>query len=86
MLMKYSRFNKIKWTTPKVATVGAQLPINKLTDQLRGEVARSGFSEALTFALVNNIPLVRPTITSPSARMRTALPISAVLTMGRLLW
>ena len=30
-----------------------QLPINKLSDQLRSSIAESGFTEALTFALVN---------------------------------
>ena len=30
-----------------------QLPINKLTDQLRTGVAQAGFTEALTFALVS---------------------------------
>ena len=29
-----------------------QLPVNKLTDQLRTGVAQAGFTEALTFALV----------------------------------
>lgn len=32
-------------------TVAQQLPINKLTDQLREQVAQSGFTEALTFSL-----------------------------------
>ena len=31
-----------------------QLPVNKLTDQLRVGVAQAGFTEALTFALVYN--------------------------------
>ena len=30
-----------------------QLPVNKLTDQLRTGVAQAGFTEALTFALVS---------------------------------
>lgn len=29
-----------------------QLPLNKLTDQLRVELAQAGFTEALTFSLV----------------------------------
>lgn len=37
----------------QVVTQGKQLPINKLTDQLRREVAAAGFNEALTFALVS---------------------------------
>lgn len=44
-------FNKIEWTQPKVATVGRQQPVNKLTDQLRAVVAQAGYHEALTFAL-----------------------------------
>eukprot|EP00052_Salpingoeca_macrocollata_P035313 m.14262 g.14262 ORF g.14262 m.14262 type:complete len:606 (+) comp7821_c0_seq1:917-2734(+) len=44
-------YNNIKWTQPKVHTVGKQLPVNKLTDQLRAVVAQAGYDEALTFAL-----------------------------------
>lgn len=44
-------FNNVKMTFPKTNTVGHQLPVNKLTDQLRLEVALAGFTEALTFAL-----------------------------------
>ena len=33
--------------------MGRQLPINKLTDQLRHVVAQAGYNEALTFALVS---------------------------------
>eukprot|EP00049_Salpingoeca_infusionum_P010246 m.173816 g.173816 ORF g.173816 m.173816 type:complete len:625 (+) comp14587_c0_seq9:403-2277(+) len=44
-------FNNIVWTTPKVVTAGRQLPVNKLTDQLRHSIATCGYSEALTFAL-----------------------------------
>ena len=32
-----------------------QLPVNKLSDQLRLEVALAGFTEALTFALVMSL-------------------------------
>lgn len=44
-------YNNIVKTTPKTLTVAQQLPINKLTDQLREAVAQSGFTEALTFSL-----------------------------------
>jgi len=44
-------YNNIEKTTPKTLTVAQQLPINKLTDQLRESVAQSGFTEALTFSL-----------------------------------
>lgn len=36
---------------PPTSTTGRQLPINKLTEQLRFEMAHAGFTEALTFAL-----------------------------------
>merc|ERR1712147_209145 len=36
---------------PKTLTVAQQLPVNKLTDQLREAVAQAGFTEALTFSL-----------------------------------
>lgn len=32
--------------------IGRQYPLNKLTDQLREQIAQAGFTEALTFALV----------------------------------
>lgn len=45
-------YNNIKKTFPKTATVAQEFPLNKLSDQLRDEISRSGFTEALTFALV----------------------------------
>lgn len=44
-------YNNIVKTIPKAMTIAQQLPINKLTDQLREQVAQSGFTEALTFSL-----------------------------------
>lgn len=44
-------FNNIKMTLPKTSCVAKQLPVNKLSDQLRESVAQAGFTEALTFAL-----------------------------------
>jgi len=44
-------YNNIVKTIPKTLTVAKQLPINKLTDQLREAVAQAGFTEALTFSL-----------------------------------
>ena len=38
---------------PPTNTIGKQLPINKLCDLLRVDVAAAGFCEALTFALVS---------------------------------
>nr|ALS04329.1 phenylalanyl-tRNA synthetase beta chain [Acartia pacifica] len=44
-------YNNIEKMTPHTLTVAKQLPINKLTDQLREGVAQCGFTEALTFSL-----------------------------------
>lgn len=44
-------FNNIIRTTPRAYTVANQLPLNKLTELLRHDLAASGFTEALTFAL-----------------------------------
>ncbi|XP_063061076.1 phenylalanine--tRNA ligase beta subunit [Engraulis encrasicolus] len=44
-------FNNIPRTTPKTYTVANQLPLNKLTELLRTDLAAAGFTEALTFAL-----------------------------------
>ncbi|XP_048845163.1 phenylalanine--tRNA ligase beta subunit [Brienomyrus brachyistius] len=44
-------FNNIVRTTPRTYTIGNQLPLNKLTELLRMEMAAAGFTEALTFAL-----------------------------------
>lgn len=46
-------YNKIKRTVPKTSTIGEQLPLNKLSDLLRYPIAQAGFTEALTFSLVN---------------------------------
>lgn len=46
----YGYDNIIK-TLPKSATISSQVPLNKLSDQLRNEVARCGYTEALNFAL-----------------------------------
>ena len=47
-------FNNIPKTHPKTSTVGRQLPINKLTDLLRIEVAQFAFVEVLTMALCSH--------------------------------
>ncbi|XP_051963610.1 phenylalanine--tRNA ligase beta subunit-like [Xyrauchen texanus] len=44
-------FNNIVRTTPRTYTVANQLPLNKLTELLRQDLASAGFTEALTFAL-----------------------------------
>ena len=40
-------YNNIVKTTEKTLTVAKQLPINKLTDQLREATAQAGFTEVL---------------------------------------
>uniref|UniRef100_A0A672NGI7 Phenylalanine--tRNA ligase beta subunit n=1 Tax=Sinocyclocheilus grahami TaxID=75366 RepID=A0A672NGI7_SINGR len=44
-------FNNIVRSTPRTYTVANQLPLNKLTELLRQDLAAAGFTEALTFAL-----------------------------------
>lgn len=45
-------YNKIKKTFPKTATIAEEFLLNKLSDHIREEVSRCGFTEALTFSLV----------------------------------
>lgn len=44
-------YNNIQWTIPQTVTVGRELPINQLTELLRGECAMAGYTEILTWAL-----------------------------------
>lgn len=44
-------YNNIKRTLPPTMHIGRQYPLNKLTEQLREQIAQAGFTEALTFAL-----------------------------------
>ncbi|XP_075425795.1 phenylalanine--tRNA ligase beta subunit [Ascaphus truei] len=44
-------FNNIQRTIPRTYTIANQLPLNKLTELLRQDLAAAGFTEALTFAL-----------------------------------
>lgn len=44
-------YNEIKKTIPQMSTIAAEFPLNKLTDQIRIELAQAGFTEALTFSL-----------------------------------
>uniref|UniRef100_A0A7N5KAY7 Phenylalanine--tRNA ligase beta subunit n=1 Tax=Ailuropoda melanoleuca TaxID=9646 RepID=A0A7N5KAY7_AILME len=45
-------YNNIQMTLPKTCTIANQLPLNKLTELLRHDMAAAGFTEALTFALL----------------------------------
>ena len=47
-------FNNVKRTLPTSLTVGKQLPVNKLGDLLRRELALAGFIEALTLGLCSH--------------------------------
>lgn len=44
-------YDNIKRVLPSSSTISEQVPLNKLSDQLRNEVARCGFTEALNFSL-----------------------------------
>ncbi|XP_055306492.1 phenylalanine--tRNA ligase beta subunit [Sitodiplosis mosellana] len=44
-------YNNIERTLPKFTHFARQYPLNKLTEQLREQVAQAGFTEALTFSL-----------------------------------
>lgn len=44
-------YNNIKKRMPRTSTIAKQLPINKLTDLLKLDVAFTGFTEGLTFSL-----------------------------------
>lgn len=54
-MLFHSSYNNIKRVLPPTMHIGRQFPLNKLTEQLREQVAQAGFTEALTFALVWNI-------------------------------
>ncbi|EDW43462.1 phenylalanine--tRNA ligase beta subunit [Drosophila sechellia] len=44
-------YNNIKKSLPAFMQIAKQFPLNKLTEQLREQVAQAGFTEALTFTL-----------------------------------
>jgi len=44
-------YNNIQKRLPRTSTIAKQLPINKLTDLLKLDVALAGFTEGLTFSL-----------------------------------
>lgn len=45
-------YNRIPIRLPQSFTIAEQFFLNKLTDQLRDEIARCGFTEIFTFSLV----------------------------------
>lgn len=46
-------YNNIVKTVPNINTTGGKFPLNKLSDQLRYDLAQAGLTEALTFTLVS---------------------------------
>ncbi len=44
-------YNNVVRTIPRTLTTGTQLPVNRLTDHLRRELAMAGYDECLTLAL-----------------------------------
>ncbi|XP_012286277.1 phenylalanine--tRNA ligase beta subunit [Orussus abietinus] len=44
-------YNNIRKTIPQTSTIAEEFPLNKLSDQVREELAHAGFTEALTFSL-----------------------------------
>ena len=63
-------YNNLVKTIPKTMTIATQQPINKLTDQLREQIAQAGFTEALTFSLCSRDDV--------SSKLRKAMPENAV--------
>lgn len=45
-------YNRMQLSLPDSFTIGQQFLLNKITDQLRNEIARCGFTEIFTFSLV----------------------------------
>ncbi|XP_037089037.1 phenylalanine--tRNA ligase beta subunit-like [Pollicipes pollicipes] len=44
-------YNNIQKVIPQIGVIAVQDPLNKLSDQIRQQVAEAGFTEALTFSL-----------------------------------
>jgi len=63
-------YNNLVKTIPKTMTIATQQPINKLTDQLREQIAQAGFTEALTFSLCSREDV--------SVKLRKEMPETAV--------
>lgn len=52
-------YNNIKKSLPNFMHIAKQYPLNKLTEQLREQVAQAGFTEALTFTLCSRDDVAR---------------------------
>uniref|UniRef100_T1PJJ9 Phenylalanine--tRNA ligase beta subunit n=1 Tax=Musca domestica TaxID=7370 RepID=T1PJJ9_MUSDO len=52
-------YNNIRKSLPSFMHIAKQYPLNKLTEQLREQVAQAGFTEALTFTLCSRDDIAR---------------------------
>lgn len=52
-------YNNIRKSLPSFMHIAKQYPLNKLTEQLREQVAQAGFTEALTFTLCSRDDVAR---------------------------
>ncbi|XP_018797279.1 PREDICTED: phenylalanine--tRNA ligase beta subunit [Bactrocera latifrons] len=52
-------YNNIKKSLPAFMHIAKQFPLNKLTEQLREQVAQAGFTEAITFTLCSRDDIAR---------------------------
>ena len=72
-------FNNLKMTLPATNTIAAPLPLNKLSDAIRHEMAQMGFTEALSLILVfvpynSSAPTTKITKTSANPITKKQLP------------
>ena len=78
-------YNNIEKSIPRTLQIGRQYPLNKLTEQLREQVAQAGFTEALTFTLCSrddiSTKLNKPIETLPAAHI--ANPKTLEFQVGR---
>uniref|UniRef100_A0A803V0Y6 Phenylalanine--tRNA ligase beta subunit n=1 Tax=Ficedula albicollis TaxID=59894 RepID=A0A803V0Y6_FICAL len=68
-------YNNIQMVIPKTYTIANQLPLNKLTELLRLDLAAAGFTEALTFALVARTTLLPGLLKTIAANRKMPLPL-----------
>lgn len=78
-------YNNIEKSIPRTQQIGKQYPLNKLTEQLREQVAQAGFTEALTFTLCSrddiSTKLNKPLETIPAVQI--ANPKTLEFQVGR---
>ena len=69
-------YNNLERTLPKASTTGEQLPINKLTDHLRRELAMMGYDETLTLALCSREENFGNMLRNEQEELQTAVILS----------